>query len=265
MLPVNSRMWVSPKARECWDSIFKQLSRAILQSMILGVHEGRWQTRSFIVSGNDWFRFLSTVKAYNVAYSYRKKTVSNTKLSYEIDLNNREKQPQDSHNILPIGKDIYQIVNDIKIDQGDNSILSFDSTLLSIVFWEAMGLSLFTELTDGFTNKTQITLVESHIQWMKETGFANEANHLLEILSWPVEWSTSHGIDEIKTPIAKMCGFARTVIPECTVRINGTSYPEEGAIGVNFPYNYHTGRKKVTDSRSYQSGLRNNLLSVTNL
>jgi hypothetical protein len=35
----------------------------------------------------------------------------------------------------------------------------------------------------------------------KKFGFSNEMSWLKEILSWPVEWSTLQGIEEIKTPL----------------------------------------------------------------
>ena len=59
---------------------------------------------------------------------------------------------------------------------------------------------------------------------------------LLEILSWPIEWSALHGIAEIKTPVLK--ASTRTDAAPCkyTVRRQGDNYPLEGIRGLNFPY-----------------------------
>jgi hypothetical protein len=59
---------------------------------------------------------------------------------------------------------------------------------------------------------------------------------LVEILSWPVEWSALHGIAEIKTPVFKISTRTDATGEKYTIRRRGRSYPVEGARGMRFPY-----------------------------
>jgi len=59
---------------------------------------------------------------------------------------------------------------------------------------------------------------------------------LMEMLSWPVEWSALHGIAEIKTPILKIMSRTDHTNDKYTVRRVGWKYPAEGARGLVFPF-----------------------------
>ena len=79
---------------------------------------------------------------------------------------------------------------------------------------------------------------------------------LLDILSWPTEWSALHGIAEIKTPVLK--GSVRTdATPnKYVVRRKGDTFPLEGAQGLNFPYRIPR-KPLLTQSPGFQRGLDN--------
>lgn len=77
---------------------------------------------------------------------------------------------------------------------------------------------------------------------------------LLEVLSWPCEWSVLHGIAELKTPVARYATVADATAGRHAVRWLGTGYPDEGATGLNFPY--RSARcTPLTRSRSFQRAL----------
>ena len=59
---------------------------------------------------------------------------------------------------------------------------------------------------------------------------------IMEILSWPVEWSALHGIARIKTPIFEISTRTDHTDEKYTVRRYGMSYPKEGARGLVFPF-----------------------------
>ncbi|MES0491415.1 MAG: radical SAM protein [Leptospirales bacterium] len=60
---------------------------------------------------------------------------------------------------------------------------------------------------------------------------------LKEILTWPMEWSSLHGITEIKTPVMKVITNTVATLEKLTVIFQGNHYPQEGATGLSFPYN----------------------------
>ena len=57
-----------------------------------------------------------------------------------------------------------------------------------------------------------------------------------EILSWPVEWSTLHGIAEVKTPVLKFRTASDATAGKYTVQWEAGSFPLAGAVGLGFPY-----------------------------
>jgi hypothetical protein len=67
-------------------------------------------------------------------------------------------------------------------------------------------------------------------------GYAEEMRWLQDILSWPYEWSSLHGIAEIRTPVVKVAVPTDATACTYTVRLPGTSYPREAADGNRFPY-----------------------------
>jgi hypothetical protein len=76
-----------------------------------------------------------------------------------------------------------------------------------------------------------------------------------EILSWPAEWSSLHGIAEIRTPILKISTNTDAVDTTCVVRFLGSGYPEEGAFGLAFPYQARA--MPAGRAAAYRRGLEN--------
>lgn len=74
------------------------------------------------------------------------------------------------------------------------------------------------------------------LQVMHDAGFIEESVHLRTMLSWPAEWSSRHGIAEIRTPIIKLVTRTDRHRGRRVVRRLGSAYPEEGAAGLAFPY-----------------------------
>lgn len=59
---------------------------------------------------------------------------------------------------------------------------------------------------------------------------------LAEVLSWPVEWSSLHGIVEVKLPILKLCYDGDATATTYKVRLTGGELPEHAARGLEFPH-----------------------------
>jgi len=78
----------------------------------------------------------------------------------------------------------------------------------------------FTKMfSDGFNDKTR-----EEFKW------------IMEMLSWPVEWSALHGIARIKTPLFEISTRTDHTNEKYTVRREGSLYPAEGARGLVFPF-----------------------------
>jgi SAM-dependent methyltransferase len=84
---------------------------------------------------------------------------------------------------------------------------------------------------------------------------------LLDMLSWPVEWSALHGIAEVRTPILKISTATDATAERLEVRRQGEGYPEEGARGLHFPYR-PPDRLRVLSSVGFRRGLQNPLSEV---
>ena len=122
--------------------------------------------------------------------------------------------------------------------------------------WHFMGIRTISHSPCRFDCKESTLLGKKLVAVGRENGYAREMDWLLEILSWPLEWSALHGIAEIKTPLLKVCTRTDATAHKYTVQIQGNAYPPEGAEGLNFPYRMHS-QPRVTASRQFQQGLDN--------
>ncbi len=123
------------------------------------------------------------------------------------------------------------------------------------ILWRWMGARAVPHLPCRSDCEATVEFGRALIDVGRGAGFDEEMDWLLEILSWPVEWSALHGIAEIKTPILKVVSRADATRSKYTVRRPGTAYPEAGAQGLKFPY--QMPRKTITESRGYKRGLDN--------
>ena len=122
--------------------------------------------------------------------------------------------------------------------------------------WHFMGIKTISHSPCRFDCKESTLLGKKLVEVGRENGYTREMDWLLEVLSWPVEWSALHGIAEIKTPLLKVSTRTDATAHKYTVQIQGNAYPLEGAEGLNFPYRM-LGQPRVTTSRQFQQGLDN--------
>lgn len=124
------------------------------------------------------------------------------------------------------------------------------------ILWRWMGVRAVSHLPCRFDCEATVTLADRLLDVGREAGYAQEMDWLLEILSWPVEWSALHGIAEIKTPVLKVSTRTDATARKYVVRREGTAYPAEGAKGLNFPYRMPRA-PLLTLSRGFRRGLEN--------
>jgi hypothetical protein len=70
------------------------------------------------------------------------------------------------------------------------------------------------------------------------TSAGAQADHdtLPAVLSWPMEWSSLHGIIEVTLPVLKLCYDGDATATTYKVRLTGGALPEEAAQGLAFPH-----------------------------
>ncbi len=117
-----------------------------------------------------------------------------------------------------------------------------------------VGIRAIPHLPCSFDCGPSIAFGRRFLQLGIESGFKAEMEWLEQMLSWPVEWSALHGIAEVKTPVLKICTRTEATANKLVLRWKGSSYPEEGAQGLSFPYKT-PARPLMTGSPSFQRAL----------
>jgi hypothetical protein len=135
----------------------------------------------------------------------------------------------------------------------DNQIEIIGEPLANIL-WRWVGVRAVPHLPCRFNCALTVALGERLLEFGTRAGFESEMDHIRQILSWPLEWSALHGIAEVKTPVLKVSTRTDATARKYIVRWCGTSYPDEGARGLGFPYRTPK-RVPLTRSPRYQRGL----------
>lgn len=104
------------------------------------------------------------------------------------------------------------------------------------VLWRWIGMRAVPHLPCRFDCEPTVALGKDFETLGRQTGYEQEMDWLFEILSWPLEWSALHGIAEIRTPLLRISTRTDATGPKYSVRWLGSTYPEEGAQGLGFPY-----------------------------
>jgi hypothetical protein len=124
------------------------------------------------------------------------------------------------------------------------------------ILWRWLGVRAVSHLPCRFDCASTVTLADRYLQVGREAGFGLEMDWLLEILSWPVQWSALHGIAEIKTPVLKISTMTDATPQRRVVQRVANAYPAEGATGLSFPYR-QSRSPPLTQSRGFHRGLDN--------
>jgi hypothetical protein len=119
-----------------------------------------------------------------------------------------------------------------------------------------LGLHVIDHIPCSSQCHQSFRLHETRIDIMKKHGFDSEADWLLEILAWPVEWSSLHGIAELRTPLCKVSTRTDSLATKRTVRVLSERYPDDAPFGVGFPFRQPV-HFRSSSSRSFQKGISN--------
>jgi len=124
----------------------------------------------------------------------------------------------------------------------------------SNILWRWMGVRAVPHLPCRFDCDATVDLADQLIAVGRDNGFGEEMDWLLEILSWPAQWSALHGIAEIRTPILKVSTRTDATPSRYVVQRHGDRYPAEGARGLDFPYRVPV-KLHLTETRGFRRGL----------
>ena len=124
------------------------------------------------------------------------------------------------------------------------------------VLWRWLGVRPVPHLPCGPTCPHTVALADRLAEVGRRAGFAAEMDWLAEILSWPVEWSSLHGIAEVRTPVLKISTRTDPLARAYVVRRHGDHYPDEGANALRFPYR-QARAPLLTLSHGFRRGLEN--------
>ena len=138
----------------------------------------------------------------------------------------------------------------------DATTIEIDGPPQANILWRWMGARAVPHLPCRSDCDATIAFADGMVAVGRDAGFGEEMDWLLDILSWPVEWSALHGIAEIKTPVLKVSTRTDATAARYVVRRAGTSFPDEGAHGLGSPFRVPT-KLRLTATRGFRRGLEN--------
>jgi hypothetical protein len=139
--------------------------------------------------------------------------------------------------------------------QDPSSTIDLTGDGLINVFWRYLGIRNISHVPCRLDCPTSRDLGERLLEVGSRAGFSDEMQWLRTVLTWPVEWSSLHGIGEVRTPLLKILARTDATAAKLTVRWHSSTYPAEGGRGVQFPYDAGATPGLVTLSKSFQRGL----------
>lgn len=113
------------------------------------------------------------------------------------------------------------------------------------------GVRLVSHLPCSFSCGASIDIGKRMAAVGRLHGYTDEVDWIVEILSWPTQWTALHGIAEITTPVYRVSTRTDATAGRLVVQKHGTSYPREGASGNSFPFERRADVIPMTSLRSY--------------
>lgn len=146
--------------------------------------------------------------------------------------------------------------------QSENRVTVDNVDWRANILWRWMGVRPVFHLPCSFDCQCSIDVARGLIEIGENEGYKQEMMWLEEILSWPVQWTALHGIAEIKTPIMKVSTRTDATAFKLTVQVQGRRYPDEGAVGLSFPFNHGNPVNRFTATESFRRGLDNPIVQL---
>lgn len=97
-----------------------------------------------------------------------------------------------------------------------------------------LGLRAVFHLPCSFDCVESNKIGENNFDAMLKLGYHKEADWLYQILNWPIEWSSLHGVAMVKTPVLKIVTKTDALPGIVTIERAGVEYPEEAIQPLQF-------------------------------
>jgi hypothetical protein len=133
---------------------------------------------------------------------------------------------------------------DTTYPMGKGDILSPANNIL--LRW--MGIRLVSHLPCSFSCFKTAIAGAKNIELARELGYGREIGNIVEMLNWPMEWTSLHGIAIITTPVFKIITATDALPSKASFRLEGLDYPKEGASGLVFPFTPDRDKKRYIDN-----------------
>lgn len=125
------------------------------------------------------------------------------------------------------------------IEAGDHGqLITASGSYGTNPFWRSLGLFLNPHVPCKLDCESADSLGQAIADTATQLGMKDSVDQLKEILSWPVEWTSLHGISETRSPIMRLVSRTDATVDRKVVRFvpTGCIYPAEGATGIRFPF-----------------------------
>lgn len=99
-----------------------------------------------------------------------------------------------------------------------------------------LGVRYVSHLPCSFECGRTAVIGDNNYKLAVDLGWRTAADELLDILSWPVEWSGLHGIGFVTTPVCRVTFRTDMYRKPERVRLHGKKQPKDGAYSLTFPH-----------------------------
>ncbi|PGS79632.1 hypothetical protein COC69_11710 [Bacillus cereus] len=117
------------------------------------------------------------------------------------------------------------------------------SDILNILL-RPVGIDLLGYFPCSFQCKKSEQLGKEKLFLGREAALDQEMDWLEQMLGWPAEWTSLHGIAELKTGILKISNSSFSKHDKITLRYHGQKKPLDAAYGLTFIYNKNKKENK---------------------
>lgn len=95
--------------------------------------------------------------------------------------------------------------------------------------FRSQGVQLLPHHSCSLGCEYSLTFSRKLVDIFKYTSDGDIVDKAIQLMSWPVEWSTLHGISETLCPIQKISSKSDYYDEKRTIRLIADKYPDEGA------------------------------------
>lgn len=100
----------------------------------------------------------------------------------------------------------------------------------------AVGLAAVAPWPESFDDPAAVAAGVELRLLAEQHGYGAAIDDLREILSWPVAWTSLHGVAEVKTPVFRYVRDAPPLARRQVVHRAGTAMPDNAPRGIGFPF-----------------------------